>query len=462
MGLLFLVAISSFFLPQFLSYLLDKDHQSSVILAYGKTYKLDAYYQYQRRHHPYGSKIWLASTQALVKNNHKNTLELAKYYFRKNKINQSVFWYLQAIKLGLNEARLPLAHLYFKQNNHHKIKNILAVFINGNMDKNIEGRRNENAEFLTEVLAFLLEVSLIDGDLLLSEKLATQLSEINPDHTVLNEFKDFQVFTVFNERKLTCTASIQFYATTLTDFRKMHQLLKQIENHPLAEFSCFSSVRYIPYQRLQCIHDDEEAITCDESIWKNYTDVINTRFIAILVPKGGAKVHNGIMYLDREDTVDVFAHELAHLLGFIDEYSLPKNHAKCLKPQKQIFSHNISVLPLFYNFDDKPERKTILSQLSWGHLIQESTPIFTKINNGWLLGTPDIFHEKLGIFFSDTCANKRDRGVMNLQSYKPIAQQTLLNYYELTFPKVYYQLLKNNPDDFLMPSFYKNIQYKAG
>jgi hypothetical protein len=44
--------------------------------------------------------------------------------------------------------------------------------------------------------------------------------------------------------------------------------------------------------------------------------------------KGKANVHNGVMFLDRQDTYDVFIHELAHFSGFIDEYPLSQGLAK--------------------------------------------------------------------------------------------------------------------------------------
>lgn len=50
--------------------------------------------------------------------------------------------------------------------------------------------------------------------------------------------------------------------------------------------------------------------------------------LVIFANKGKANVHNGIMFLDRKDTYDVFIHELAHFSGFIDEYPLSKELAK--------------------------------------------------------------------------------------------------------------------------------------
>jgi hypothetical protein len=50
--------------------------------------------------------------------------------------------------------------------------------------------------------------------------------------------------------------------------------------------------------------------------------------VVMFANKGKANVHNGIMFLDRQDTYDVFIHELAHFSGFIDEYPLSQELAK--------------------------------------------------------------------------------------------------------------------------------------
>lgn len=50
--------------------------------------------------------------------------------------------------------------------------------------------------------------------------------------------------------------------------------------------------------------------------------------LVMFADKGKANVHNGVMFLDRQDSYDVFVHELAHFAGFIDEYPLSQNLAK--------------------------------------------------------------------------------------------------------------------------------------
>lgn len=44
--------------------------------------------------------------------------------------------------------------------------------------------------------------------------------------------------------------------------------------------------------------------------------------LLMLAEQGKANVHNGVMFLDRQDSYSVFVHELAHFAGLLDEYAL--------------------------------------------------------------------------------------------------------------------------------------------
>lgn len=106
--------------------------------------------------------------------------------------------------------------------------------------------------------------------------------------------------------------------------------------------------RFAQDQRLSdlpiCIYDvtwfDPENISCDKdwqqsgrlgcqllSVAKKLKTLSFTHLV-IFASEGKANVHNGIMFLDRHDTYDVFVHELAHFSGFIDEYPLSQSLAK--------------------------------------------------------------------------------------------------------------------------------------
>ena len=127
-------------------------------------------------------------------------------------------------------------------------------------------------------------------------------------------------------------------------------------------------VRYIPINELDCNNDPQKAITCNEVQWELRAKTINTRYVGLMLPEGGANVHLGMLYFDAQDSVDVFAHEISHLLGFVDEYALTPEHSICQQPQKEIFSQNISVLKNRYQGNRKEVRVKVLKQLAWAEI----------------------------------------------------------------------------------------------
>jgi len=177
-----------------------------------------------------------------------------------------------------------------------------------------------------------------------------------------------------------------------------------------------------------------------------------------MLPEGGANVNAGIMYLDVEDNVKVFAHELSHFLGFVDEYAVTVEHQQCREEQLKLFSHNVSVIKPHYQGSRETVRAKVLKMLSWANQILPSTPILQKSSTGWLVGTPNIFnHENsldnktIGVYPSDTC------DLQNTSAYKPINQFTQLMYFESDFPEEYIRILDENSEKHLMPSYEYNI-----
>ena len=56
------------------------------------------------------------------------------------------------------------------------------------------------------------------------------------------------------------------------------------------------------------------------------------------------------------------------------------------------------------------------------------------------------------MFSADTCRHRDD-----LQAFKPIAERTKLEYFELDFPDVYESTMRLAPREYLMPSYHYNI-----
>lgn len=465
MSLVLFITVSSFFLPRFLTYLLDHNTQNKAVLSVSKSLTLSAYFHHQRRNAIVGSAVWLKNSVALLDESPQLTIEIADYYLKEKQRVKAIFWYQQAIKYGLDNARHTLASLYYQQQNYQQAKAVLTPILSVKANDSIESS-----------LVLLIHIALLEGDIVEATRLTAELSLLNQHHELLDELNKYQVFTqdklehkIATNKHLSdvdfpaseikaCETSLQFYATNLHDLRYITGLIKQVKLRPLSKYICFTQVRYIPLPTLGCSHDKDEAITCNEAVWHSYKNQIDTRFIGVMVPNGGAKVHNGILYLDNKDTVAVFAHELAHLLGFIDEYSLPTNHSRCLKPQDKTFAHNIAVLPKVYHGDKQEIRNKVLMQLPWRAFIKSETPILTKQDNAWLLGTPKVFQGEVGVFESDTCQKASSDLTNNIQAYKPLTKRTSLNYFELKFPALYQRLLEKETRKFLMPSFHRNIE----
>jgi hypothetical protein len=135
--------------------------------------------------------------------------------------------------------------------------------------------------------------------------------------------------------------------STLPDACKQKILFVTPDIESLAQAEHFKT-RFSQDARLSslpiCIYDvtwfDPVDITCEEnwqqsgrlgcqllSLAEKLKSVPFTHLV-MFANKGKANVHNGIMFLDRMDTYDVFIHELAHFSGFIDEYPLSQDLAK--------------------------------------------------------------------------------------------------------------------------------------
>jgi len=198
-----------------------------------------------------------------------------------------------------------------------------------------------------------------------------------------------------------------------------------------------------------------------------------------MLAKGGANVHLGMLYFDADDDVDVFSHEVSHLLGFVDEYPIAKNHNKCQRAQQRAFSHNIVVLNDYYHGEPQVIREKILADVPWASLIKGSTPILQAVDNissspslskarpskktegkdNWRLGTPIEYKEQVGLHISESCDNTIFTSDIpsRYSAYKPLHRRTQLRYYASDFPKEYLSVLAERPLEFIMPSFHYNI-----
>jgi hypothetical protein len=393
---------------------------------------------------------WLNIAKALAKTDGDVSFKLANYYISKrdgnvDTIRSIELWLLQAVRLGHLDAKVSLARIYVGNNQLlAAIKLLLPI------------KSDSSA------LTLLIEISILEGELKDIEYYSSLFKTIN----TANQKDEHQVFYqklvkygIINspiletetETETECLSTITPFATNLDNLEYFDKLISSPNLALLKPYLCFSPVKYVSKVELDCQHSKNKAIQCDESIWQNKNGLNNNRFVAVLVDEGGANVNSGILYIDSHDTKEVLFHELTHLLGFIDEYPLPKNHFRCSAVQKLMFSHNIAILPRLYQGSRKVARQKILNQLPWAKYISSQTRLVSKTAEGWMLGTLDEAIDTVGAFIAESCSEK------NFVAIRALKQRTSLRYFEEKFPALYLQMLVDNPNKFLMPHFTHNV-----
>ncbi len=448
-SLLILVLISSFLWAYSLIKAVENGHAMQSQLA--DINRLGLNYILYKRLNSFSDENseWLNIAKVLAKGDGDIAFSIAKYYQSSQsgiKSREVKLWLMQAIRLNHKQARILLANIYLNKYKYQAAKEVLLPI--------------KSDPF---ALKLLIEISLHTDE---HEKLALYIRQFK-EITLVKTSNELQAFSkkldnfilrgkTSNIYDNKCLATIAPFTTDLTNLNYFNKLISSKKLTPLKPYLCFSPVKYISKKKLGCQHNAKEAIRCNEDIWNNNHHLanINNRFVAILVDKGGANVNAGILYIDRKDNDEVFMHELLHLLGFIDEYALPKRHFRCLTAQTTMFSHNIAVLPRFYQGSKKSAREKILKSLPWAAYISNQTPLVHHSRQGWKLGTKDIVGIKttrIGAFIAETCSDK------DFVAVKPLGEPTSLRNFENNLPALYLQFLKDNPEKFLMPSYKENV-----
>jgi len=479
--LLMLVPSSSFCLSQYLTKQITTDEYTKIQLNFALQQNNYAALQHAWQQSTKHSDSWLLLAKKLAKRQGQAAYQLAGFYLEKKSISQAIVWYQQAIRLEFPPAFVALAQYYFDLNNFTGADDILAQL--AKVAAKFEDQSNTLA---AQILRINLAVNR--GDInVVKQSIAgftKQLINNKQGRLLLDNISKYQVLSVSDNNKnaATCANSIQLFATRFAHLQRLEQLIKGVEQYALKQTVCFAPVRYIAINALACRAEAAQAIQCNEQHWQHLAESINTRFVGAMLPEGGANVHLGALYIDVNDNIDVLVHEISHLLGFVDEYPLAKDHVACKVAQEQAFSENIAVLASRYQGSRADIRAKILLQLAWGQQIKASTPILQLMPGQasltpqqWWLGTPKQFADEVGIFTAQTCDNTvnsitvNDNTVNNnivsdnlsgkshYSAYKPLAKSTKMQYFSLVFPPEYLSFLQEGAFQFLMPSFHYNI-----
>ena len=132
-----------------------------------------------------------------------------------------------------------------------------------------------------------------------------------------------------------CSLTLQPVVQSKAGSRQLQLLQQQWQQDP--QFSSLS-VCFLPEKRvnstdLQCSYQVGQRIQCQYQVLM--PQVVQGGFSQLLVVagEGNANYNNGIVQLAESSSFEVFRHEFAHILGFIDEYSLSAQvaEAECSK-----------------------------------------------------------------------------------------------------------------------------------
>jgi hypothetical protein len=128
--------------------------------------------------------------------------------------------------------------------------------------------------------------------------------------------------------KRPCTQRLQFIVSSEQSIKQAADFQQQfLQDSRLTMLPiCIAQPLWIEPGQLHCEGNwlGKGRLGCDLQGLGTRLKTLNFTHVVIFANQGKANVHNGIMYLDRQDTYDVFVHELAHFAGFIDEYPLSK------------------------------------------------------------------------------------------------------------------------------------------
>jgi len=484
MSLMMFISSSSFFLPDYLNQKLSDNDFSDAQFYFALKNKYITAMNIAEKRAVLGSEHWLTLNKTLAKTQGKSALKLAYWYQNSINIEQvnesgvsftsTTLWFEQAIRLGSQKATIALAELYYQHG--------LLTKAQATLDKLSQVLTNDSLAESVHLLR--LNMAIDSGDIRLVKTLINshvfKLSANTKKYSLLADIDKYLIIDDKVEstkdtigKSSTCITSLQLFATNIKDLKHIELLIEGFEaQQPLAKYICLPTPRYISIEILDCKAQSHEAISCDEAIWASIAGKVDSRHIGLMLKEGGANVHMGILYFDKKDNVDVFSHEVSHLLGFVDEYPLNKTHDKCRGVQSKAFSHNIAVLKQYYQGARESVRFEILKNIPWAASIKTSTPILQEIVLGdnnekyWRLSTPKAYQDKVGVHISESCQKATEDNNFDpaqvkkaLSAFKPLSRHTQLRYFSSDFPKEYLTLLESKPKDYLMPSFHYNIAF---
>lgn len=121
-----------------------------------------------------------------------------------------------------------------------------------------------------------------------------------------------------------CSLTLQPVVQSKAGSSRLQWLLQQWQQDPqLSVLSvCFLPELRVNSTDLQCSHQSRQRIQCQYQVLMQQVAQGSFTQLLVVAGEGNANYNNGIVQLSESSSFEVFRHEFAHILGFIDEYSL--------------------------------------------------------------------------------------------------------------------------------------------
>lgn len=215
-------------------------------------------------------------------------------------------------------------------------------------------------------------------------------------------------------------------------------MLQGWHQHPLAPFlNCFSFATY-SLEQLACTQQGERGRAhCQLPQMRGEP---RTREI-IFVPEqmGIAFNDSQRVVLPLSASMGLFAHEIAHWLGFADEYPMTKELAQDFCTGR--YSHaSLNIVVTNTAVVSEAELIALWQRLPWRHAVSNWRDLATQTADGrWRLGTISTPQEEppVGLYRAQTC------DAASGYAWRPVNKFTPMQYYDVTtWPQIYLELVQ--------------------
>lgn len=227
-----------------------------------------------------------------------------------------------------------------------------------------------------------------------------------------------------------CSQNIQFVATNLDTAVQALDFKNKFENDVrLNDLSiCIDAIAWVDKSELNCSvnHSRQE---CDLSELAEAQMFPNFTHLVFFLESGKAYVNKGVMYLDIADPYSVFVHELAHFVGFVDEYAVSAELAA-----QYCYSSFPSAPNLLIS---NTNEETIQSEEKYQYWLQTTrlTHVDVIKNEPSHAQDYDETSKVLSISKTNTCAK------LDIVAYRPSSKMTFMEFHDVEYIPELYKLM---------------------